>query len=348
MIGAAFREEPMRMWPRLIIALALSLAFQQPAAAADRLIPLEVALGDVSLNKVPFLIAADAGIYARNGLDVRQYITPGAAEVARNSGVIVPAQYVKSDIGNAPIAVGGVSPMMYRVANDARGIHRVALLTTESYIRDTIITTNAIARPDDLKGKRLGYSVPGAVTHIAALAFVKHMGWDPAKDVSLIGNGNALNPLKEGRTDAFFGSAMTVSMAPEMNLKLLIDLTPFKFPVGGSSIMAERNWLNGNRDTASRFVKASMEAIALMKKDRSAFDAALLKWFNIKDAVTQQRMYQEVEEIPEKPYPAVDGIRQTMATYDSPEMRKYKAEDFYDSSFMTELDRSGFIDRLYR
>jgi hypothetical protein len=29
-------------------------------------------------------------------------------------------------------------------------------------------------------------------------------------------------------------------------------------------------------------------------------------------------------------------------------MRKYKAEDFYDSSFMTELDRSGFIDRLYR
>src|SRR4030095_16619638 len=107
MIAAtAFREEPMRIWPRFIVALALSLAFQQPAAAADGLIPLEVALGDVSLNKVPFLIAADAGIYARNGLDVHQYITPGAAEVARNSGVIVPAQFVKSDIGNAPIAVG--------------------------------------------------------------------------------------------------------------------------------------------------------------------------------------------------------------------------------------------------
>ena len=32
----------------------------------------------------------------------------------------------------------------------------------------------------------------------------------------------------------------------------------------------------------------------------------------------------------------------------SPEMRKYKAEDFYDSSLMTELDRSGFLDQLYR
>ena len=68
---------------------------------------LEVALGDVSLNKVPFLMAADTGIYARNGLDVRQFITPGAAADARNSGVVVPAQYVRADIGSAPISVGG-------------------------------------------------------------------------------------------------------------------------------------------------------------------------------------------------------------------------------------------------
>ena len=36
-----------------------------------------------------------------------------------------------------------------------------------------------------------------------------------------------------------------------------------------------------------------------------------------------------------------------MANYDSPEMRKHKPEDFYDSSFITDLDRSGAIDRLY-
>ena len=59
-------------------------------------------------------------------------------------------------------------------------------------------------------------------------------------------------------------------------------------------------------------------------------------------------MYREVEEIPQKPYPTVEGIKATLAIYNSPEMRKYKAEDFYDSSFMTELDKSGFIDRLYR
>ena len=338
----------MSTWPRLALAAALSWTLFQPAMAADRLIQLEVALGDVSLNKVPFLMAADNGIYARNGLDVRQFITPGAAQDARESGVEVPAQFVRSDIGSAPISVGGASPMIYRVANDAAGIHRVALLTTEGTVRNTIITSNAIARVEDLKGKRLGYSVPGAVTHVAALQFLKHMGWDPTRDISLIGNGNSLNPLKEGRIDGALGSAMTFSMAPELNLKLLIDLTPYNFPVGGSSVLAERNWLRMNRDTAARFVRASNESLALMKKDRAAFNAALAKWFNVRTPIVQDRMYREIEEIPQKPYPTVEGIKATLAFYDSPEMRKYKAEDFYDSSFMTELDRSGFLDRLYR
>ena len=146
------------------LGLALACAAALPSRGADRQIPVDVALGDVSLNKVSFLIAADAGIYARNGLDVHQYITPGAAQVARNSGVVVPPEYVKADIGNAPISIGGGSPMIYRVANDPRALHRIVIMTTESIIRDHIIAAPGIKSVQDLKGKRLGYSVPGAVT----------------------------------------------------------------------------------------------------------------------------------------------------------------------------------------
>jgi hypothetical protein len=59
-------------------------------------------------------------------------------------------------------------------------------------------------------------------------------------------------------------------------------------------------------------------------------------------------MYREAVDIPRKPYPAIEGIKNTLAIYDSPQMRKYKAEDFYDSSFITALDKSGDIDRLYK
>jgi NitT/TauT family transport system substrate-binding protein len=333
---------------RVAFGLALACLAALPSRAAAPLTSLDVALGDVSLNKVSFLIAADAGIYARNGLDVHQYITPGAAQVARNSGVAVPPEYVKADIGNAPISIGGGSPMIYRVANDPRSLHRIVLMTTESIIRDHIIAAPGIKSVQDLKGKRLGYSVPGAVTHVGAVGFAKKMGWEPGKDITLVGGGNALNPLSEGKEDALLASGMLFAMASERKFNDLIDLTQYKISVAGSSILAEKNWLAANRDTAARFVRAAVEADALMKTNRAAFNAALVKWFNIKDASTQAGMYREALEIPNKPYPAVEGIKATLAIYDSPQMRKYKAEDFYDASIITELDKSGAIDRLYK
>src|SRR5215211_4323173 len=50
-----------------------------PARAQDKagdVASLTVELGDVSLTKLPFIMAADYGIYENNRLKVRQYITP--------------------------------------------------------------------------------------------------------------------------------------------------------------------------------------------------------------------------------------------------------------------------------
>jgi hypothetical protein len=51
--------------------------------------------------------------------------------------------------------------------------------------------------------------------------------------------------------------------------------------------------------------------------------------------------------LPRKPYPNVEGIKKVMELYDSAGMRMHKPEDFYDDSFMKEIDQSGFIDSLY-
>ena len=64
------------------------------AVAQQRLIHVKVSLGDVSLNKVAFLIADDSGIYKKNGLEVEQTITPAAAEAVRRNGVTVPKRYI--------------------------------------------------------------------------------------------------------------------------------------------------------------------------------------------------------------------------------------------------------------
>jgi hypothetical protein len=40
---------------------------------------------------------------------------------------------------------------------------------------------------------------------------------------------------------------------------------------------------HAHRDTVLRFLKADIEATALMQRDRQVFNAALAKWLNIMD-----------------------------------------------------------------
>src|SRR4029077_5090871 len=98
-------------------ALAWPGAGRAQEKPADKLIPVTVELGDVSLTKLPFIMAADNGIYEKNGLKVSQFITPGAAAAVRGSGVIVPPENIKSVVGE--INVGGGSPTMVRMTSVA-------------------------------------------------------------------------------------------------------------------------------------------------------------------------------------------------------------------------------------
>ena len=72
-----------------IVGVALALAGLLAASGAEPAAKVEVSLGDVSINKVPQLVAADQGIYTKYGLEVHQTISAGAARTAAASGVVV-------------------------------------------------------------------------------------------------------------------------------------------------------------------------------------------------------------------------------------------------------------------
>lgn len=331
----------MRMFAIVVLALAAVL----PAAGIDQAVTrVDVSLGDVSINKVPQLVAADQGLYAKYGLDVHQTISAGAARAAAASGVVVPDSYVNKDPSLvAPIQVGGGSPMIYGFVRNA-GAARVVVLTQEPIVMDHLIGKPGISGIQDLKGKRIGFSGVGAVTHFAALSLAKKLGWDPDRDVTLVAGSATLDALKADKVDAILASAMGIALAPQAGFKDIADLTTYRIPLAGSGIMVDKAYLAAHRDTVLRFLKADIEATALMERDRKVFAAALAKWFNITDTKTQDGMFAHVHKFEKKPYPSVDGIRQVFAIYDSPEMRRHTPEEFYDSSLMAELEKSGFLD----
>jgi NitT/TauT family transport system substrate-binding protein len=327
--------------------LAPLAAVAQTSPAAP-LIPLDVRLGDVSLTKLIFLVAYDAGVYRANGLDVTQTITPRAAEVVRRSGVQVPEAFIRAGTGNdVPITIEGGSPRMVEMTTSALAADRVIIATTDNTARFHIVSRPDITTPEQLKGKRLGYTELGAITHLMAIAFAKKMGWDPDRDISLLADGTAYDVLVAGREDAFVADEITQAQAAQRGFRDLLDLTTLHIPLAGSGINAQRGWLAAHPDVAARFVRATVDALALVKTNKTVAVASLARWYGITDPVQQDRIYGQIASLPRKPYPAVDGIKEVQAIYRYREMQIHPPDYFYDDRFVKQLDASGYIDRLY-
>ena len=49
------------------------------------------------------------------------------------------------------------------------------------------------------------------------------------------------------------------------------DMAAYKIPMAGSGVMVDKEYLAAHRDTVLRFLKADIEATALMQRDRRVF-----------------------------------------------------------------------------
>jgi NitT/TauT family transport system substrate-binding protein len=334
-----------------VVGLALSAQghAQAPSgkAGGERVV---VRLTDVSINKVPYIVAKEEGIFAKHGLDADLYITAGAAQTVRASGVNVPAQYVRPDEGEADISTGGGSPTIVARTTNVRERDRVILATTDHIVRWHVFAKPEITRLEQLKGKRLGVSGYGSCSGFIGRLIAQKMGWNPEQDLSILYGSLGVKWLQDGVVDAVVLDETPFAYARQIGLKPLVDLREWNAPIPCSGVSATRTWLQqgNNRDKAKRFLMSLVESIALMKKDQAVVNRAIAKWYGITDPQRQQLMWEGAKEMPAKPYPAVDGIKKVMELYNYHEMRLHKAEDFYDDTIMREIDKSGFIDALQK
>jgi NitT/TauT family transport system substrate-binding protein len=324
------------------------LAASLTPAWGQQKIPLGLRMGDVSINKVPFLVAYDQGLYEKNGLEVT--LVPFSASAARVHGVPDNVSRSLRDMGeDAEISIGGGAPGMVSKVNRSEPSDRVILATTDHVVHWHIVAQPGIETLEDLKGKRIAISSPAACTGVIAHMLAERMGWDPVQDIAILQGNYSVTPLIEGWADALIAYDVPLAMALVAGYKPMdFDMRAWNEPLPCSGVWASRSWAQDNRDTVIRFLKSLVEAIAMMKQDKTVAFESMAKWYDFTDYEVQNVIYNGAVEMPQKPYPAVDGIKRTMQLFDSNAMRRYKAEDFYDDSFMKELDESGFIDNLYK
>jgi ABC-type nitrate/sulfonate/bicarbonate transport system substrate-binding protein len=247
----------------------------------------------------------------------------------------------------ADISVGGGAPLVVNMTSNAVAVQRIILATTDTKQAFHVYARGGIKRLADLKGKRIGYIVRGSLDDLLLNAFARRMGWDPNRDWSMFANVNGADVAAKTHMDAFLGPPLGHIEALKLGYHDLGDLSVYKFPVLGSGVDALKTWLPSHRATAAAFIKSTVEAIALVKRDKGAAFAAMEKWYGLSDPVREQALYDAAVHMETKPYPSAAGLQLVRALYTWREMQVHPASYFLDPSFVASLDRSGYIDGLY-
>ena len=246
--------------------------------------------------------------------------------------------------------IDGLTPNIVKFIDRTRYPHRVAIAANDCLVRPHIIGNIGINSVEELKGKRLGISARRDTTlGFAALTLAKRMGWDATQDISLKLNGRDIDALRGGLVDAMVTNEIRAAMAMKEGFPVLEDTQKWNVAVAGNSVMVPHGWLSDetNREKARRFLKATVEGLALFHQDRELALRVMAEWNGITDPDIAAHTYERGQWMLKKPFPCYEGIENTFEMYDSNEMRKYKPTDFYDDSLIRELDESGFIDALY-
>ena len=158
------------------VALAAGAGGLRPAAAQP-LTPVKVGgvvLGDFGVAG-PTLVGLEKGFFKQNGLGAEFIPFKGGPDMLK--GVLAGA----ADIG----LTGATDPLVFR----ERGATIRALATILEKNHFTLTVAPSIKRVEDLKGGTIGVTVVGSTTWVFARMLAKKFGWDPEKDVKIVGGG---------------------------------------------------------------------------------------------------------------------------------------------------------------
>lgn len=224
-------------------------------------------------------IAQDAGIFARNGLEVDARVASATTGLASLLS------------GEINIQVGGGSEMMNGVANGA-DLVTLGNIAPVSALRFEVAT--AIKSKTDLVGKRLGITRFGSATDTALRTLLKQQGLNPDKDVTFIQletPANVSAALISGNIQGALASPPLVFKLEDAGLHPLYDLGKLGVPDTTAVVVANRAWVTANKATVQRFMDSLIQGVVREKSDKALALATMKKNLKFDDDVALNKTY---------------------------------------------------------
>jgi len=321
------------------LILALVVCSSTTGARAQERIKIAYSSADAS-NTVWFL-ALDAGLYRKHGLDVEL--------VFIQSSTMSVSTVVSGDIQVANTSGGAVASAVVGGAN---------LIMTACYINTLpyeLIVQESVRSAEDLKGKSVGISRVGSASDVAARVLIKGLGLEPVKDVPIIqvgGPAERAAAFRTGRIVGFPSPPGTIHLAKGIPHRIMISTADFQkrfdFPYICST--TTKTYLASNRDTVRRLTMALIESTYFLKTRKEETKRAIAKYTRQNDPQYLEASYIANVKLHDRvPLVTREGtevqIKEALARKPGATLR---VEDMVDDSIVRELDKSGFIDKVYK
>ena len=314
-------------------------AFAQAGFAQTKsLKKIRVGVSAVSMGNIILYVMKEAKLYEKHGLD--------AEVITMNGSGISSKALISGGIDIAPIATPTV------INANLAGADMQILGHTLPGVVHALMVKPEIKRVEDLKGKKVAVSSLGSLTDFLVRYIARKKGLNPDRDVTLIqtgGDADRIIALSSGVVEGAALSHPAYGKAQKLGFPMLWDSAKeVNYP--WIEITTRRAIIKSNRDMVMNYMKAHLEGIAVFKRDRDLGKRVIKKTLRVDDEDLVNESYEIFSKafIP-TPYPNLAGMKTSYeyVAASRPDVWKHKPEEFADSSFVTELDKSGYIKSLY-
>ena len=328
--------------PLLVVCLIL-LLFGPSSLGAQGMKKVPLPFSPIGINCLPWFVAKEARIYEKNGIDVDPVFI-GASSALFQSMLS----------GAADMAGSGGPSIISNVLQGGDIIHVTAMVPR---FTQSIMVKPEIKKPEDMKGKKIGVSRLGTVTHFALQTALDGYGVKNVTILQMGGQPEAVAGLVRGSVDG-------AVISPPYNFQLkkqgynelvspndLQKLTEFIT----NGIVARRSVVEKDKDSLIRLIKSTAEAIKLITTDREFTKKVITKWMPLKDTDLLEQAYRFATENYSREGTVPEGALRAMVKQmvqsnliDAKMAANTPLTAYYDNRYVEEVKRSGFFDQLWK
>jgi NitT/TauT family transport system substrate-binding protein len=324
------------------LTLAAMLLDGFAAAQEKKPVPLTVSYPSISGAQAVLWIAKETGIFRKNGLETDLvYVTGGPRSMA---ALLSGQLQVIGTGGNALVAAN------LNGAKDA-----VLIATTYNTLVFSLMTKPELKDPKDLKGKRFGVTTAGSLSDFTLRTILKRSGLDPVRDVAVRAMGGypeILAGMKSGQLEGGVFSPPANITAQTLGFREFMDAGATGLEYASTCYGTTRRFIRERRETVAQFIRSLAEAIHRFKTDKALALKIIQQYTKTRDPDVLEETYRvyAIKYLPRAPYPTANGVRAILDSFEStmPDAKNADAESLIDGSFVQELDKSGWIARLYQ